>query len=1012
MPLEPFLSSVARHYFDERGADIASLCFVFPSKRSLTFFRHYLSELASDTPIFAPRMLTISQLIEELYPQLKILDKTALLFELYEAYREVRAERDKQGKEGETGGTEEQVESFDDFIYWGNIILQDFDTCDRYLVNIRHLYNNLGDFKELADDFTHLTQEMRESIQSFWGSLPSLGDRHKDSEDGHKQRFLSFWRTLGPLYEAFNKRISEKNYTYEGHLYRLIAEYRDDVVNRLSKGIYFVFVGLFDVTPSERKLFTRLRKQEIAEFCWDKAVKIVQDKQHPAHSYLEELIQSFGQVKGPWDDSSASCLPESIKVVHAASLMAQVKGLPILLEQAEVSQADDHPTTAIILPDEGLLLPTASSIPEDFQHINISLGYPLNRTPIALLLKRWIKLLEFVSRRSDETTLPSDQLLGLLSERLISDYTPEASELIKAIRGRKRFFYPREELLSACKPPPLIHLLFSSIPSGSTLLDRIQEVLEYLATAEDNLPSLRTEERQEEVRDNTEEEKERLSDFDLEFIDHYLRLVKRLKGLPSPYIQSLHLSTLGHLLEEMVSTVTIPFEGDPLRGIQVMGLLETRSLHLENMIYLSAQEGVLPPSKYKSTLIPFTLRRGFGLPIGGTDDIGQDYTFFQSISRAKHLIFVVAPADAQRAGGEESRYINLLRYVYGVHIETQTLQLTSERQAFGAISKPKDEEVRRHLQEYLTPGGRTLSPSSLITYLSCPLRFYYESIKGLREEQDPTILLQSNDFGTILHDTMQAIYAELGESKISKEMLSGILDDRNKISNIIQAKYRELFKLDKGKKPLSGLAPIYCQMVETYARSILTFDKELTPFFYWESEQEHTATFQLKDGQVVHFKGKIDRVDEVHGHIRVVDYKTGKASLRLEEWDMLRKSDNKAILQTLLYCAFLSQAKGSSTDRDDQCISNRLYPAIYQLKSKGGLMTSNDSFDPLVKLPVEGGKSTAQPYSKVGEIFQAFMTEVLTELFDFEKPFEQTTDNDACRYCPFALSCGRSLKRS
>lgn len=143
-----------------------------------------------------------------------------------------------------------------------------------------------------------------------------------------------------------------------------------------------------------------------------------------------------------------------------------------------------------------------------------------------------------------------------------------------------------------------------------------------------------------------------------------------------------------------------------------------------------------------------------------------------------------------------------------------------------------------------------------------------------------------------------------------------------------------------------------------------------------------------------------------------MDYKTGKASLSLEEWDMLRKSDNKAILQTLLYCAFLSQAKGSSTDRDDQCISNRLYPAIYQLKSKGGLMTSNNSFDPLVKLPVEGGKSTAQPYSEVEEVFQAFMTEVLTELFDFEKPFEQTTDNDACRYCPFALSCGRSLKRS
>ena len=1014
MPLEPFLASVARHYLDELRSGVSAKSFIFPSKRSQTFFRHYLAQLTEDTPIFAPRTLTMSELIQGLYPELKLLDKTALLFELYEAYKEVCNDR-KRTSEG-----------FDEFVYWGNIILQDFDTCDRYLINIHHLYSNLRDFKEMTDDFSYLSEEMKREIEQFWGNIPQLNQGKEGQGSEYKTRFLAFWECLEPLYIAFNDRLIQQGYTYEGHLYRLVAEGRDEVVDHLGEEVHLVFVGLFHITEAERKLFRRLRTREKAEFCWDRAVKIVQDELHPAHHYLSNLIKEFGQVRGVWDDPMAPCLPAQVEVIHSASLMAQVKGLPLILDRAEVEPSDEGLTTAIILPDEGLLLPTASSLPETFTHINISLGYPLDRTPIALLLQRWSSLLEFAARRKDY--LPSDQLIALLSERLVLDYAPRASELIARIRGQKKFFYPIQELLSSSELSPappsessrsLIHLLLEPVETATSLLDRIQQILEYLILAAQD--PVDEEANPKEEGSNSESTEggvvdqtgvDRLSTFDIEFIYHYLRLVKRLRGLLTPYLDTLKLPTVMNLLSELVHTVTIPFEGDPLRGVQVMGLLETRALHLETMIYLSAQEGVLPPNKYTSTLIPFTLRRGFGLPIGGTDDLGQDYTFFQSISRAKRLIFVVAPAETKRSGGEESRYIGLLRYVYGIDVKVSTLQLSSSRQPVASIQKEKNEAVMEKLNKYLHPEGETLSPSRFNSYISCPLRFYYEVIEGLKEPEEPSIVLQSNDFGTVLHRTMEEVYKRVG-SVVTKATLEQM---RGQVSSIVKDQYLEVIypqplgQTRQRQRKLGGLDLIYCQMIESYVRSILEYDIQMAPFTYLGSEQSGKTTFLLKDGRKVYFKGTIDRMDRLEMkqganvgevRIRVVDYKTGGAELKLSSWDKLHDSKYKAIVQTLIYCAF-SVSSGQP--------AQSLYPAIYALRGTEGLMVSTESFDPLVKLPDENEKKALprpRPYSEVEESFNEFMKKVLSELFDPSVPFRQTEDLKVCDYCPFTSSCGR-----
>ena len=1019
----PFLKQVAAHYYQRGAEELSKLRFIFPSKRALSFFRHHLSQLATSHPLFAPRMETVSEFVHSLQPQVQILDKTALLFKLYQTYCEVRAERG------------EMTESFDEFLYWGNIILKDFETCDRYLVRTDHLYRNLRDIKEISDDFSYLTEEAREMIQGFWGDLPSLQSITEDDDKGYKKRFLSFWECLAPLYERFTTSLQAEGYVYDGLLYRRAAEAKEEVLNQLAGDEKLVFVGLFYLTPSEEKLFKTLTKAERAEFCWDAAVEVVHDTNHPASKYFHKLCKEFGQVDGPWTQGgSAQHLPHEVQVIECSSLLSQAKGLPTLLQELNIAEATENLEAAIILPDEGLLLPTVSSIPDDIGSINITLGYPLDRTPIALMLKRWITLISFNLKRSESSArYPADQLLGLLGQGLITAHAPEATRLMEHIRQSKRFFVPAKDLWTDKTEAEFLHLLLDPLSETSDPLQRIEAVLLHLIQSAQQ--EIRTSEHHEEEGEeqDTALVYEGLSSFDLEFIHHYLRLINRLQGLIQQHQMVLGFEAMIHLLEGLVGTVTIPFEGDPLQGLQVMGLLETRLLHFPTMIYLSAQEGALPAKRYSDTLVPYTLRRGFGLPTGrAEEDPGQDYTFFQSIARAERLTFVVAPASDGYNLGEESRYISLLQYIYGCDIKRRSLRLEAKAKESVGISKRKEGELWEQFVYRTTtdpkedPDRKTirpLSPSSLSKYVACPLRFYYEAICRYREEDSPSLLLASNEFGTVLHRVMEEFYSDLTKSPstgdtgeqltfitITKEMIDKELKAKGNIRQRVEKAYRDELKLKPGV-PLSGLSRIYCQTIERYARELLEWDSaHATSFSYAASESEVYAAFTLPSGETAYLGGIIDRIDQVDGKYRVVDYKTGNASLTISKpkdksvrWEeRLKDPDNKAILQTLIYCAGLAQ-----TYKLDE---SKIHPAIFRFKGNDGLVTKQEKYDPLLTFPIGGEKQSkvAAPYAEVKESFEALLVdELLAELYDTEKPFTQTEDAKQCAYCPFALSCGR-----
>ena len=1013
----PFLKQVAAHYYQQGAEELSKLRFIFPSKRALSFFRHHLSQLATSRPLFAPRMETVSEFMHSLQPQVQILDKTALLFKLYQTYCEVRAERG------------EMTESFDEFLYWGNIILKDFETCDRYLVRTDHLYRNLRDIKEISDDFSYLTEEAREMIQGFWGDLPSLQSIAEDDDKGYKKRFLSFWECLAPLYKRFTTSLQAEGYVYDGLLYRRAAEAKEEVLDQLAEDEKLVFVGLFYLTPSEEKLFKTLTKAGRAEFCWDAAVEVVHDTNHPASKYFYKLCKEFGQVDGPWKEGArAHHLPHEVQVIECSSLLSQAKGLPTLLQELNIAEATENLEAAIILPDEGLLLPTVSSIPDDIGSINITLGYPLDRTPIALMLKRWITLISFNLKRSESSArYPADQLLGLLGQGLITAHAPEATRLMEHIRQSKRFFVPAKDLWTDKTEAEFLHLLLDPLSETSDPLQRIEAVLLHLIQSAQQ--EIRTSEHHEEEGEeqDTALVYEGLSSFDLEFIHHYLRLINRLQGLIQQHQMVLGFEAMIHLLEGLVGTVTIPFEGDPLQGLQVMGLLETRLLHFPTMIYLSAQEGALPTKRYSDTLVPYTLRRGFGLPTGrAEEDPGQDYTFFQSIARSERLTFVVAPASDGYNLGEESRYISLLQYIYGCDIKRRSLRLEAKAKESAGISKRKEGELweqfvyRTMTDPKVDPerkAVRPLSPSSLSKYVACPLRFYYEAICRYREEDSPSLLLASNEFGTVLHRVMEEFYSDLTKSPstgdqltfttITKEMIDEKLKAKGYIRQRVEKAYREELKLKLGI-PLSGLSRIYCQTIERYARELLEWDSaHATSFSYAASESEVYAAFMLPSGATAYLGGIIDRIDQVDGKYRVVDYKTGNASLTISKskdksirWEeRLKDPDNKAILQTLIYCAGLAQ-----TYKLDEA---KIHPAIFRFKGNDGLVTKQEKYNPLLTFPIDD-KKVAAPYAQLKESFEALLVdELLAELYDTDKPFTQTEDDEQCAYCPFALSCGR-----
>lgn len=964
--MKPFLYQVATLFYQQYGAEIHRLAFVFPNRRSGLFFQKYLSEI-SEKPLFSPSILTINDLFMQLSGKHPA-DKIQMLFRLYELYKQ------------RSGSSE----SFDEFIYWGEMLLNDFDDIDKYMVDARMLFRNVSDLKSLDDDFNYLSPEQVQAIRSFWSSFYPKGD------SPNQQHFLELWEILYDLYAGLRTSLAKDGCGYDGMIFREVVEQLEKEPMSDFPFDQVVFVGLNALSVSEERLLLALQKKGVADFYWDYVGPWVTDPDNKASFFLERNLRLFpSRMQLPGTEP----VQAEIRVMGVPSAIGQAKQVyPILQALADEQQLTDESAlrTAIVLPDEHLLVPVLNAIPEAIQHINVTMGYPLAGTPVAALMEYILTLQKNIRYVDRVPVFYFRDVLPILNHQYVMAAAPEeVSQLVKDMTAGNRIYVHAADL----NRHELLSILFTPVQNTEELSDFLIHVLEALnACLRNKRPNPDDEEK---ISNSTQT----TADIEQEFIFHYFATVNRMKEVMREAKIEMRLDTYFRLLKRMTDLITIPFEGEPLSGLQVMGVLETRALDFDRLIILSMNEGIFPLKKAANSFIPYNLRRGFGLPTYEHQDSVWAYHFYRLIRRAKQVTLLYDTRTTGLQTGEVSRFVHQLRYHYQYPLIDELVVYDVASSAVPPIFVQKTTEVEKLLSDFLSGGTRALSASAINTYLDCPLKFYFSVLEQIQKEDEITETVERDVFGSILHKVMEDLYAPFKGKLVTADLLKLLRKDQPLLTGTIARAFAELFFKSPVVRPLEGENFLTGEMIRKYAEKILEQDACFTPFHYIKSEKKVRATITLSDRRVVQLKGFIDRVDSLDRVLRIVDYKTGSGKLDFESveglFDKEAKDRPKAVMQVFLY-AWMYQQLPEYTGMPIQ-------PAIYYLRT-----LFQRSFNPVVEQKKGRGKADkVNSFQEFVADFEGKLRQCLDEIFNLDIPFTQTETGKACAYCSFRGLCGK-----
>lgn len=959
--MKPFLYQVASLFYEKWGAEVSRLAFVFPNRRTGLFFQKYLSEVA-DTPLFSPTILTINDLFIQLSGK-QSADRISMLFTLYDIY--IR----------QSGSTE----TFDEFLYWGEMLLNDFDDIDKYMANARMLFSNVTDLREIENDFDFLSDEQIAAIRSFWSSFYPRGDTP------NQQQFLAVWQVLYDLYEEFRATLAAEGKGYEGMIFREVVESMERGESPDLPYEQIVFVGLNALSVSEERFLAQLQKRKIADFYWDYVSDKVTDPDNKASYFVSRNLKSFpSSMKLPPEEK----VKTEIEVIGIPSGIGQAKHVYTLLsdwcKEAEMS-SEEALRTAVILPDEHLLIPVLNAIPEQIRRINVTMGYPLAGTPVASLIEYILALQKNVRYIDRNPLFYFRDVLPVLNHRYILSTSPEIiSSLVKEITENNKIYISHTELGKT----PLLEILFTPVTGVEAFSDYLIKVLEELNKV---MSALSDEEE--------EDAPQRTNDLEQEFIFHYFTTVNRMKEVMKDARIEMKIDTFFRLLKRVTDTITIPFHGEPLSGLQIMGVLETRALDFDRLIILSMNEGIFPQRKAANSFIPYNLRRGFGLPTYEHQDSVWAYHFYRLIERASHVSLLYDTRSNGLQTGEVSRFVHQLHYHYEVLMRDKLVVYNVSSSKTPPLAVPKREDVMRRLDAYRKGGSKAISASAINTYLDCPLKFYFSVVEGIREEEEVSETIESDVFGSILHKVMEELYKPFQGKMVTVDLLKAIRKDTALLTGAIARAFASEFFKTEVVRSLTGQNYLIGEMIRKYVEKILERDGKLTPFVYIESERKINGLISLSDHSEIRLKGFIDRVDEVRDAIRIIDYKSGSGTTTFSSIESLfnkeEKDRAKAVMQVFMYCwmyAHLTENKGKT-----------IQPGIYYVRS-----LFSDPFDPSVYHRIERGKSEkVEDFSGYAQAFEEGLRGCLDEIFNPEIPFTQTPTGKACSYCPFKGICGK-----
>lgn len=934
-----FLAQVAEKIISICGNNLSETAIVFPNKRAALFMNEQLARI-SDRPIWSPAYLTISELFKSLSP-LTIADPIKLTCELYKSFVRV------------TGSNE----SLDHFYGWGQVMLSDFDDVDKNLVDAHQLFINLRDWHEM-DDLSFLSQNQKEIIAHFFSNF------NPDHQTELKRQFLFLWSKLADIYDDFSQQLRHQGLAYEGMLYR-------DVVGQENLELPhtdYHFVGFNFLNKTEQTLFSQIKKLGKAHFYWDFDKAYIREADNEAGMFIRQHLLTFPNELDSDDEHIYDNLdkPKDIAYASASSENIQARYVKTWLEQKkqeslnrdkQSSLVQQFNRTAIVLADEHLLQAVVHSLPENTD-INITTGYPLQRTQCASLLQQLFAL-QTNGYDAKKNLYRLSYVLPILRHPFVTLISPEASEVANELKQSYRRYVSPDRLIK----DEALRLVFTPAQQP---LEAISTLLTHMA--HHDLGSI----------------------LEKEALFQSYTLIARLRGLITTGDLAVEPATLGRLIRQIITTTTIPFHGEPLKGIQVMGVLETRNLDFDHLLILSANEGNLPRGLEQSSLIPYSLRKAHQLTTPDSRAAVYAYHFYRLLQRATDITLCYNNQATDGTTGEMSRF--MLQLLTRREGSIRRLHLQTCQSALGDL--PKAVEPSAWLAEQLRACKR-ISPTDINQYLRCQLLFYYKKIRGIKEpEPSPDEMPDNRFFGTAFHKAAELAYKEIAtpDKLITKAAIEALLKNKPRLESIIG----QAFGIDATGE---GVILIHRAAVGRYLRNLLQADLQLAPFTIIGLEEpiEEKLTFETSEGtRDIVLKGIIDRLDLVNNNstIRVVDYKTGRPphqKIREREdvfsTDAIDQAHSDYYLQAMLYAILIHRRSDSPA---------KVSPALTFVR-----VASSPDYDSVLAI----GDQPISDISLYSPWFEEQLTQLLGKIFDTESSFQPTGYPKRCAGCAFRQLC-------
>lgn len=941
-----FLEKIAKTFLTRYGNELHRLTFVFPNRRAGFYFNRYLQQLKpKGTALWAPRVYSIGDFVVSL-SSLAPSDSLDLVFELYNIYNQ---------------GSHHFRKPFEEFYAWGKMILNDFDEIDKQLVDAQNLFKVLQEFKEIED----IT---------------------RDEKAGIYNRYIDFWESLGQLYRQFRSVLEKKSKAYEGMIYRSVAEHIQSenampVPGEPLRWDKVVFCGFNALTNAEEVIIRHLLDQGQGEIYWDMDNYFVEDHNQEAGRFFRQNRENLKLNDPQWVDDLLS-LPKTVDILGVQSKVSQCKVLGLKLKQllknlhSQPGQSPDPVKIAVVLPDETLLFPTLNSLPDEVEKINITIGFPLYQTPACSLFNAVIEMqLRMLESGPKPQGFYYKDVQKVLNHPYIKPIAPETiSSCLAEIKKDNRVYITNRDIVDL--PEPLKDF-FRVRENSDELIGFFLDQLIF-------------------IRAFYDENKPELFNIDYEYMYHFYTLLTRLKDSLDLSGLVLNMRTFRQLFTDIVQNSRIPFTGEPLEGIQIMGMLETQALDFDYLFILSVNEDHLPPGKSRQSFIPYSIRYQVGLPTYEISDAIAAYHFYRLLRRAKHTTLIYTTGARGIEKSEKSRFLDQLQIEFAdrnpdVTIRHQVVDFSPAVQPVTEISIEKSDAIISRLKQ------KNFSASSLLTYLTCPLKFYLTYILGLYEEDE---ISESPDYhliGTIMHDALERLYKPFNGKK-HRVNIADIDDMKSRIEQVLELTYLDhVHHADTGVGRNKIVFDVMRKLLEWF------FDQEKkSSEFYVLMLEEKIKNIRL-DVEVKGFRhqvkleGTIDRLDRDAGDVlRIIDYKTGETdspkietnSQPLGEFLSGQNAVKKRAVFQLFFYAYLLKQTGRF-DNDD------LRLVIYSFKKITEGMK-----------PVSVNRSELIDQSLL-EQYERILIDIFEELFDPDLPFNQTEDELNCHYCPFKNICTR-----